>query len=74
MGKGKGLWDQVAAVEARSAELARALSKLQSDTGFPAANLAAISSTKRTGLGEVAAWVREWTDFRVTKPDGGSLS
>ena len=55
-------------------ELARALSKLQSDTGFPAANLAAISSTKRTGLGEVAAWVREWTDFRLTKPDGGRLS
>lgn len=55
-------------------ELSRALSKLQTETGFPATNLAAVSSPKRTGLGEVASWIQEWTGFQLTKPDGGNLS
>lgn len=55
-------------------ELSRALSKLQTETGFPAANLAAVSSPKRTGLGQVASWIQEWTGFQLTKPDGGNLS
>ena len=54
-------------------ELARALDKLQADTGFPAGNLAAVSSTKRAGLSAVAAWIHAWTEFRLTKPDGGAL-
>ncbi len=50
----------------RHAELADALALARPHT-------ACVSSTKRTGLSEVAGWIADWTGFRLQKPDGGPV-
>ena len=57
----------------KKSQLARALRERSADVEIAAGDITPVSSTKGTGLSQVARWIEEWTAFRLTRPDGKPL-
>ena len=51
-------------------EVERARESLANAMGLDPSHVAAVSADKITGLGPVAAWLREWSGVEFRRPDG----
>jgi GTP-binding protein len=57
----------------KASKLAAQVKRVCVGVEIEAAHCATVSAERRTGLGGVADWIREWTEFQLTRPDGGGL-
>ena len=57
----------------RASQLPAVLRRATDDIEIEADDVVAVSSTKGTALGTVAAWILDWTGFALTRPDGSPL-
>lgn len=54
-------------------EVERARRSLAAALGLPIEHVAAVSADKGTGLGPVAAWLREWSGVEFRRADGAAF-
>jgi GTP-binding protein len=57
----------------KPSQLPRRLAAASAQLEIAEADVAAVSSTRRTGLDLIARWIRAWTGFALQRPDGGDL-
>jgi GTP-binding protein len=57
----------------KKAELARSREGLAETLGLRAESIDCVSSTKRTGFGDLARWLREMTGVEFRRPDGSGF-